>query len=413
MINLGYKQLKSGPLLVYSQDESKNQTYMEIIINYGGELKRFKVDGEEYTIKEGLAHLLEHVMCEDNIYGNMLNNMKEEYFEFNASTSRLQTTYYINVVYDFYKHLEELIKLVNIKSFTKENLDNIKKPILEEIKRGLDHPHRKLHEAIRQNIRTHKAFKNCLGTVEDVKNMDYELISKVHDVFYQPSNQIIYISGNFNLNKTIKLIENIYKEINKEKIEYEVLDKKETLDVNKKEEHIIDKEFDELINISYKIDISKLSSKEKVKLTFYLSHFLKYNFSDESEAFKIIQKEKLSIYSIDTGYSFINKDILQVDFTLVGTNLKRFKEIIENVIKNIPYDEEYFKLWKNEVIMQIISRESNPNSAGFALLDNIIAFEYYEKDTIEDIDKFSIEDYLELIKRLEFNNYIVVTQTKE
>lgn len=399
--------------LVLSSDKSKNQTYAEIIVNYGGMNKKFKVNNKTYKIPEGMAHLLEHSIVESNIYGNMFEFLKDEFVDFNARTSSDRTSFFINTVFDFERHLVELINIVNNPIFDAQKLNDIKKPIIEEIKKGQDRSYKKLSEKINYCTLKNIRFKDCLGSIEEVSKITPEFMQVVYDTFYQPANQTIYIAGNFDIKKITKLIENTYKDLGKKEIPYTILDKKETTKVRRKKAHVIDPEFDEIINITFKVDISKLSPKEKVKGTFYLGHFLDYNFNDASKAFRTLSDNKDTVYSIDRSLSCNIKDMFVIDIGLMGTNRKRFKQIVFDIIKNKYCDEEMFNLWKKETLIDMIIRSSYPHRLGTAFLDNILTFGYNYNDTIEDIEEFSISDYKEYLNKLEFKDFCIVYQTKK
>lgn len=413
MIKTQSVMLDNKVRLVLSEDKSKNQTYAEIIVNYGGKTKKFKKDNKTYNIPEGIAHLLEHTIVEDNIYGNMFDYLKEQYVEFNARTSMNYTSFYINTVYDFERHLEELIKIVNVPVFSEEKMLKIKQPIIEEIKRGKDRTYQKLTEKLNECTYRNIKFQNCLGTPDDIKNVKCEFVKLVYDVFYQYENQTIFISGNFDTKKIIKLIEKTYHEINKKTIPYTLLDKKEIAKVKRKKGHVVDPEFDEFINITFKVDISKLTAKEKVKSTFYINHFLDYNFNDSSKIYKELSDKKDTIYSIDRGVSFNVKDLLIIDIGMYGTKIKRFKKLVFDVFKNKYVDEEMFELWKKDTLIEMILRESYAFRLGVTFLDNILKFDYNEPDRIEDIENFSLEDYENFLNKLDFKNYSIVIQTKK
>lgn len=405
--------LENKVRLVLSSDKSKNQTYAEIIVNYGGMNKTFKVNNKVINIPEGTAHLLEHSIVENNIYGNMFEFLKDEYVDFNARTTGTRTSFFINTVFDFERHLVELINIVNNPVFDSEKLKNIKKPIIEEIKRGQDRSYKKFNEKINDCMYKNIRFKDCLGSIEDINNISVDFLKTVYDTFYQPANQTIFIAGNFDVKKITKLIENTYKELNKEAIEYKVLDKKEITKVRHRKAHVIDPEFDEIINITFKVDTSKLTPKEKVKGTFYLGHFLDYNFNDASKIFRTLSDNKDTVYSIDRSLSCHIKDMYIVDFSMIGTNKKRFKKLVFDILKNKYYDEEMFNLYKKETLIDMIIRGSYSYRLGLAMLDNILTFDYNYNDTIQDIEDFSLEDYINFLNKLEFKDYCIVYQTKK
>ncbi len=413
MIKHSTMLLPNNVRLVLSEDKSKNQTYAEISVLYGGMTEKYKYQEKKKKITPGLAHLMEHYLVEHNLYGNMFDYLKDQYVEFNATTNAKKTCFFINTVFDFERHLEELIKIVNVPTFDADALEKTKKPIIEEIKRTADRPYVKFTKKMNDCTYHDCKFRETTGTIENVKSIKIEELEEVHNLFYQPENQVIFIAGNFDSKKIIKKITEIYESINRKKYEYEILDKKETAKVRRKKGHVKDSKFDDLITISFKIDLKKLTPKERVKLTFYLSHFLSYNFNDSSKVYQELTKEKDTIYSLSTSTSFFIKDICFLDISMYGNNLKKFKRLVFDVIKNKYTNKELFDLWKKETLINIVVREGRCVSSGLAYLDNILTFDYFDVDKISDIEKFSIEDFKSTLDKLDFSNYCIVSQTKK
>ena len=219
--------LKNGIRLVLCEDQTKNRTFMEIIVNYGGTNKKFKCNDKEYEIIPGSAHLLEHTLIEASEYGNMFDYLSDKYVSFNASTSAKLTTFYMDTVSDANDRLIELINVVNKTVFNDELLEKVKAPVLEEIRMGADRQYEEFTIASINSLLTQNVFINNLGKVEDIAKIDSEYLKFIHDVFYQPENQVIAISGNFDSEKVKKLIEETYDKIEFNNYKYEVLDKHE------------------------------------------------------------------------------------------------------------------------------------------------------------------------------------------
>ncbi len=399
--------------LVLAEDKSKNQTYAELIVNFGGAVEKYKRNKECKKITPGLAHLMEHYLVENSIYGSMFNYFKEKFVTFNATTNFNKTRFYIDTVFDFDMRLEELIKLVNTPVFADLSLEKTKKPIIEEIKRNNDRLYNKFSKKINDCTYVRMKCRETTGSSKDVNSITVKELQEVHDLFYQVENQTIFIAGNFDTKKIAKLVEKIYGEIEREHIDYKILDKPEIAKVKKRKGHVIDPNVDEFINITFKIDLSKLTPKEKVKSTFYLSHFLNYNFNDSSSAYQTLSQNKDTIYSITTSTSYFLKDICLLDVGMYGTNLKKFKSIVFDVIKKKYADKEMFELWKKETLIKMIIRQNRVYSSGQAFLENVLTFGYNDIDKISDIEEFSLKDYKEFLNKLDFSNYTIVRQTKK
>ncbi len=405
--------LDNGIRLVLTENKNKNQSYAEIIVNYGSLNQKFAIGKNTYTIPEGTAHLLEHSIVESNIYGNMFEHLKDEFVAFNAYTSGNETRFFVSTVYDFETHLEELIKIVNMPVFKDEALKKIKLPIYEEIKQGKDRRNKKYMDELNRCTFKNFVFPSTLGTVENVRKINAEFLKLVHSTFYQPCNQTIFLAGNFDTKNIIKLIEETYKSIESEPVNYQCLEKKESIKVNHRKSKIIDPNGEELITMTFKIDVSKLTPKERVKGTFYFSHFLDYNFNDSSKIYNEFYEKNETIYSIDYSLTTKFDDMYIIDIGLYGKNHRKFKKWVLDIMKHQYYDEEMFYLWKKQTTIDLIIRTGLVMPTGRAFLDNVMKHGYDYPDEVGDIEEFSLDDYRAFLKKLNFKNYTIVRSVKK
>lgn len=405
--------LKNGIRLVLCEDQTKNRTFMKIIVNYGGAIKKIKYDGKEYDIIPGAAHLLEHTLIEASEYGNMFDYLSDKYVSFNATTSSKLTSFYMDTVSNAYDRLLELINVVNNASFNDELLDNTKAPVLEEIRMGADRQYEEFAIASINSLLTQNVFINNLGTLEDITKIDSEYLKFIHSVFYRPENQVIALSGNFDSEKVKRIIEDAYDKIEFDDSKYELLDKHEDDEVSKNYVKIIKPDLDEIIKMSFKINIGSLTPKERVKLSFYISFFLDYNFDDSSDLFKTIKKENLSPYSVNRNINTMYDDYIILSFTLYGNNVDRFKELVLDIIDKKPFDEEMFELMKKENLINLINRNDHCSRMLAPFVANVVDFKYYDVDKLSDIEEFTVTDYQNTLNSLDFSHYTICVQTKE
>lgn len=405
--------LKNGIRLVMCEDKTKNKTFMEIIVKFGGLTRNFEIDGEKYEVKPGLAHLLEHALVENSIYGNMFDYLSDKYVNFNATTSTNQTSFYMHTVYDAEEHLKELINIVNKTNFDVGSLDKTKAPVLEEIKRGRDRNYEEFRLASINAVLVNNKMVNNLGQEEDILSCTPEHLKFIHDVFYKPVNQTIALCGNFDIEHFKKVIEETYDKIEFSNYNYNLLDKHEDDEITEDFVKIVKPDLDEVVKISFKINISHLSPKERVKLSFYGSYFLDYNFDDSSKAFKKIKNEKLSPYSIGRSVNTTFEDYLIISLSLYGTDVEAFKSIVFDIVKNKSYDEEMFNLMKKQTMIELINRDEHCSRMIGPYLSNVVDYKYYEVDKLSDIEEFTIEDYLSTLNSLDFSKVSVAVQVKE
>ena len=214
MMKTTIKKLKNGLTMVLVEDKSKNQTSAVLTVKYGSIVKRVQTGDEIIEIKPGLAHLLEHTLIENSIYGNVSTYFHDNYVTYNGCTSSKITYFPITTIMDFKKHLKVLLDYINVIDFNKEKLEEIKKPIVDEIIRSKDRNYYKYNETVSLLGYNKTRFVGNLGEIDDVLSISVEELKRVHDIMYQPSNQILSISGNFDTDDILKYVEDIYDEYN-------------------------------------------------------------------------------------------------------------------------------------------------------------------------------------------------------
>lgn len=404
--------LKNGLRLIFYQDTSKHSTYAELIVNYGAINNEFILDNKNYHINDGMSHFLEHLLIEHSIYGNAIEYFQNNYVEANGRTSLKDTRFYIQTVNDFEVYLEMLIKMVNIPAFSAEDIEKTKYAIYEEIRKDNDNKFSEFNKIERKCLFKSFNFSSVLGSIEELKNINYETVKMCYDLFYQPKNQILAIAGNIDIDKTIKFIEKIYDEINKKDIIYSLPKYKEPNNIVKFTDSVYKNVTESFIRITYKINISNLEPYEKVKLSFYLDYFLNYNFNESSNTYKKLIDDKISVSNIGYGHYIIN-DFLIINISTYTNKFDEFIELITNTIKNKKVDEEDFEIRKKRTIIDLILREENMMKMLLPFLDNVITFNYFDIDKVEDIEEETYEDFIDIINSLDFSNYCIIKMLKK
>lgn len=403
--------LKNGLKIVFYQDTTKHSAYAELIVKYGAINNEFIIDNKKHHINDGMAHFIEHLLIEHSMYGDSSEYFKNNYVNSNGLTSPRYTRYYIKTVENFSDHLEKLIKIVNIPSFTKEDIEITKPPIYEEIRRSKDNKFKDLYFLELKCLFKNMNFGTTLGEEEDIKKINYDDVMLCYNTFYQPQNQVLAIAGNVDIDKTIELVEKIYDEIDKKKVEYVIPEIKEIDEVIKKEDSIYKDVEEDFIRISYKINISSLTPYERVKLTFYIDSFLKYNFNETSNAYKKLVDDKISVNNI--GYSFcVVQDYLIISMDTYTSKKNEFINLIQNTISKKETNFEDFLIRKKKCLIDLILREENFMSMINPFIDNILSHNYYEIDKIEDIENETYEDFISAINSLNFDNYCIIKMLK-
>ena len=411
MIKTKYYKLDNGLIVAFAKKSKLHSFGAEIYIKYGSAHKNFKSNGVSYTCKDGIAHLLEHILIDNSPYGNLGRYYNENYYNFNGETYSDYTKYYIHGYENFEENLKILIDSINNSSFTPEGIEKSKYPVIEEI--GEFHNSRNF-DFIRANKKcmfNTEVFLDGLGSVQDVKDFSYDDIRLVYDTFYQPDNEIITVYGNFDEEKILKLIKDCFNFYDRDYRTHEIKEFKDTKEVKEKYVEYTKEGDMPLVSVNFKVDVSEFTLSELSRLDLYLGWFLKYNFSTSSEFGRKIIEDKISPYSVSTnsdeapyGNSFI---IIKV---AVPTN--ECKEFVSRVVEQMEKREMPNKT-KQDIYRKkkYIGRLVDMDSSKFMVTNfayNYMFNEELEFAKIEDLNEISFKEMQEFVNKLDFSNYSVV-----
>ncbi len=403
--------LENGLKVVFYQDKTKHIVMANLFVKFGGNNKKFYSD-QEYTIKNGTAHFIEHLLIEHSIYGNSMTEFEKNNTISNGFTTKDTTEFYVNIVNDYLKEIEKLINIVNNPCFKKEDIEETRKAIIKEKMMSKDNYFAELdkinYECLFKNIK----YPNILGEVKDIEKISYEEIKKCYETFYQPKNQILIISGNFNIEKVEELIEKTYKKLNKPNIDYQIEKIKEENKIVKNYSFIKKDVNMDYVSINYKINIEKYKKIKLLNLMSYISYFLDTIFGPTSKLYSELVKNNICSYNINYNFDIIDKFLI----IKVGNYTNKDKEFIKYINEEInkrKVDKEMFLIKQKQSIIRLILREDSLFSMLEPFIENIIEYDYYKMDKIKDIEKLTFEEYSKKINELDFSNYCITKIIKE
>ena len=406
MLNVKRLILDNGLNVIFIIDKTKNAKSAYLTVNVGGFVKEFTMDGVEYKLPYGIAHYLEHYLIENSIYGNSMKMFSDDYIESNGFTAPNRTVFYINTVHDFEDNLVKLLNIVNNPKFTLEKVESIKKPILREIDKSLDRPHRKENKFAFEKTYKEIPFDVTLGEHDDIKNIKLDDIKLYHEAFYNAKNELLVLSGNLDEQEMIKLINDTYSNFKNNNHEIVKHTYKEVDEVVEKESETTG--IEDLVKIKYKINISKFKPVDKDKLSYYFSFMIFSNLSERTELFRYIIDNKISSFALSSNVEFgLSKDYLDLTIVMYTDRFGDGKELIIDKINNLTFDKELFELWKNKQIITKINSLENFGSVIRDYMDNIYLYDYYNYDDIEFVKALNIEECIKMFNKLNFKNYNV------
>lgn len=404
--------LKNGLKLILVRDTDVHSYHFDFYVNFGGLNQEVIIDNKKVNIPCGVAHFLEHALIEKSKYGNLVELFSKKDIKFNGITNYQRTTYYFSTMHNFRGSIKKLLVALHDKKFKNIDISLIKEPIIEELQGKKDEKFFKLSSLIFRNMFSSLPKRNVIGTLNDINKIDYDILLLCHDIFYVPSNEIIFISGNFIIDDMIKYIESIYDNLSFKDIKYELPKIEETNKVKVKEDSFKTKTNKDYTRISYKIDISKLTSFEKVKLSFYLSYLIDDNFSNRSNLNLNLLKNNITVYDLDCNDNYVDK-YLVFEIGTFTNKKEEFVSIIIDKINNLEFNEDKFLIHKNQTIINFLLRDDTLGAFINPFMDNILTFGYYDYDKISDIEDLSFTEYKEMINKLDFSNYTINSFYKE
>lgn len=403
--------LDNGLTILIYTDNSKSTNHVELYTFFGGNNGEYvDYNGNTRSIKPGTAHLLEHYICENTVEGNLLDNLRKyNILSCNGGTNNENTSYFFNTVTNFYECLETFLRGIYNISFTKEKLDKTKMAVYSEIRDDKNNEKNKIIEKKINGLFT--INRKTLGSSSSVKSITIKEIKDVYDNIYIPCNQFLVLAGNFDYDKTLSLVKNIYKEISfkNDKRLSKVSDVKDVI----KKRTIYKSDYIDEVILTFKIDVSSLSCFDKYKLDWYLSFFLDINFSKYSKINEYINS--CSDYTDDiSAYLYYFNGYFVIDVIAFTKKVNEFEKLVLSSIKNRDSNErEVFELVKKDAITRISVRKDSISSYVAPTEENYIRFGYLDDDDIDVIDKFNYSEYDKIISNIDFTNYSVFYRKKK
>ena len=307
--------------------------------------------GEEVYIPDGVAHFLEHKMFEQPNGTNSLDKLMALGLEANAYTTNDHTAYLFECTDNFYEGLDELMDYVQHPYFTDENVEKEKGIISQEIKMYDDEPNWRLYMNAMDCIYKNNPIKiDIAGSVESISKITPDVLYKCYNTFYNPSNMIMVVCGNF-------VPEELLKEIKKRLLPKEA--QGEIKRIYPPKEDSINKEYKEvemevsmpIFAIGYK-DIEGMENKsEIVKKHIAIEILLNMIIGKSSETYKELYEKGILISQPDIDYEF-SDEYAHITISGESKEPQTVKETIEETVQKFKengLDNEHFARIRRKV----------------------------------------------------------------
>lgn len=323
--NLYETTLENGLKVFYIEKKGFEKSFAMLSTNFGSVDSIFTVDGEETILPNGVAHFLEHKVFEQK-EGNALQMFAKTGASPNAFTSNSMTAYYFGCTDGFFENLKILLTFVYNPYFTDENVEKEQGIIAQEIAMIGDNPNWQVYQRVLEGLyETHPVRHSIAGSVDSIAKIDKELLYKCHKTFYDPSNMVLCISGDVDIEKAIEMAKEITPE---SKVKVSTRKREESLETAYKSKMELSMQVSmPIFMLGFK------DSKKDVDFAYELlaELALKYLCSKSRAFYTKLNTESLISSGIDFGYTSFAK----TGVAMIGAESRVPDEAYKEILKEI------------------------------------------------------------------------------
>ena len=202
-------ELDNGLSVILKENHQANVVAFHMWVKVGS--------ADETDEISGISHVYEHMLFKGTKkrgVGEIASQVEGAGGDINAFTSLDQTVYHITMASEFFDTgLDIMSDAIQNSSFDPEELKKEQEVIVEEIKRGLDMPGRKLNQSFFGTVyKVHPYGRPVIGTPETVRGLTRERIVNYFQDWYRPNNMTLVIVGDFDTADAKKKIEAQFKD---------------------------------------------------------------------------------------------------------------------------------------------------------------------------------------------------------
>ena len=399
-----FDKLDNGLEVYLIPFDNKSNYAMHYITKYGSIQTTFIPYGkkDKITVPDGIAHFLEHKMFEQEDGIDPFTFASKTGTYSNASTNFECTRYYFEGNQAFRENLNYLLDFVGSPYFTDENVEKEKGIIAEEIKQYDDEIDWVFEEELKKALfkKDHHRI-DIAGTIESIYKITKENLYDTYYTFYQPSNMFLIISGNFDKEEAMEIIQsNQILNSAKTNFHINVFEEKEDEKVNEKKVEIKFNITNPKVGYGIKIPIKKI--EDKYLFSLYIGMMLSIKFGLSSEFREEIKKQQL-VTNFYMERELIG-DYLTITFKADSNKpnqlIDKIKEELKSVEVSVDDIERIKKVWISSEVMMT----DNINSSLENIVSDIIEYGKMIPNKTEIIRSLNKRDYDLLLSKVNFEN---------
>lgn len=306
-----------------------------LCVNFGSRDNKFVINGKVNYVKDGTAHLLEHMAFFHKRF-DVMDKFNRLGANLNAYTNFTTTAYHFNTINNYYNCLNGLCDFVFTNNIEEENLELEKKIIFNEISMYHDNSqYNAFFKMLKGLIKKSSLSIEIVGDIESVSSITNEELETVFNSFYTPSNMAFIGIGNFEEAKIIETlnVNNVAKKSFGNIRRYHTND----------EEKILNK----IIVSNMKMDVSKQFFSFGLKLFFdkdldlkneiSFSLILEMIFGETSDFYELLNLKGL----IDFDFSFDFITFKEMGIIVLQGSTNNYEHILDEIITYLSKNENY------------------------------------------------------------------------
>ena len=217
-------QLSNGMNVILAQSKKSPVVSAQVWVRNGS--------ADEQKGEEGVSHFIEHLLFKGTDkygVGEIANRVEAAGGQLNAYTSFDQTVYYMTLSKDYMAEAVDMLsEMLCHPRFDKEEIDNEREVVIEEIKRGMDSPGRVASRTLFEtSYKKHPYRRPVIGYEKVVKNISPKKIQAFFKERYSTKNMFFLLSGDFEDKEAKKVIEEKFGKVKPSKVPKRVRPKEE------------------------------------------------------------------------------------------------------------------------------------------------------------------------------------------
>lgn len=415
--SLYYEELDNGLKVYLLPKYGFSKTYGLFSTHFGSVDTTFTPLGEDemITVPDGIAHFLEHKMFEMK-EGDASDMFASLGASTNAFTSSSRTAYLFNTTSNVNECVELLLDFVQDIYLTDESVEKEKGIINQEIGMYDDDPDWRCYFGSITNLyQQHPVKIDIAGTVETVSKINKEILEKCYHTFYHPSNMMLFVVGNIDVESTMQVIRNNQGKKSFTKMNpIQRLEIHEPLGIDKKEEVLNMDVIMPKIIVSIKVNDILSDAKQKLKRELSMNIFLDMLFAKSSSLYEKWSREEVindsfsANFTQERDYSFIQ---MGGDTNTPELLKDKIFDLIEHIDEFEIHEDDFNRVLKKNIgifISIFNSPESIANMFTRYYFEGIMLFDFL--DVMYSLTKNDIEDMKKLFNKELASTFIVTSK---